>query len=107
MKTEKSRFLFIVALGLVATLGVIVGLSACTGRQAMARAGAMGATGGVEPERGGSAALGFPRAWASEPIYAPKYFVEMRDRSLRFDSKGYPHIAYGGDHLYYARYDGS
>ena len=30
----------------------------------------------------------------------------MSDRSLRLDSEGHPHIAYGGKHLYYAWHDG-
>ncbi len=31
----------------------------------------------------------------------------MGDRSLRVDAAGRPHIAYGGDHLYYAWHDGT
>ena len=30
----------------------------------------------------------------------------MTDRGLRLDSAGHPHVAYGGDHLYYAWHDG-
>jgi outer membrane protein assembly factor BamB len=45
--------------------------------------------------------------WTIECADCPKSFSEMSDRSLRLDSSGHPHIAYGGDHLYYAWYDGS
>jgi hypothetical protein len=31
----------------------------------------------------------------------------MGNRSLQLDAEGHPHIAYGGDHLYYARHDGT
>ncbi|MDH7486327.1 MAG: carboxypeptidase regulatory-like domain-containing protein, partial [Anaerolineae bacterium] len=31
----------------------------------------------------------------------------MTNRSLRLDTSGHPHIAYGGDHLYYAWHDGA
>ena len=45
--------------------------------------------------------------WAIECVDCPKYFEEMSDRSLRLDAAGYPHIAYGSDHLYYAWHDGA
>jgi hypothetical protein len=35
-----------------------------------------------------------------------KTFMAPTSRSLQLDSEGYPHYAYGGDHLYYAWYDG-
>jgi len=31
----------------------------------------------------------------------------MTDRSLRLDTAGHPHIAYGEDHLYYAWHNGA
>ena len=31
----------------------------------------------------------------------------MSSRSIAVDSNNHPHFAYGGDHLYYAYYDGS
>lgn len=46
-------------------------------------------------------------AWTIYSVDAPKYFENMTDRSLVYDSNGRPHVAYGGDHLYYAWYDGS
>jgi hypothetical protein len=45
--------------------------------------------------------------WVIETVDAPKMFSDMRDRSLRLDAAGNPHVAYGGEHLYYAWYDGS
>ncbi len=43
--------------------------------------------------------------WQVERVDAPKLFG-ISNRSLALDSAGYPHIAYGGDFLYYAWYDG-
>ncbi|MCS6845875.1 MAG: BNR repeat-containing protein, partial [Caldilineales bacterium] len=45
--------------------------------------------------------------WHIQRVDAPKAFSNMRDRSLRLDAAGRPHIAYGLDHLYYAWHDGS
>ena len=45
--------------------------------------------------------------WVSECVDCPKQFEQMTDRNLRYDSLGHPHVAYGGDHLYYAYHDGS
>jgi hypothetical protein len=45
--------------------------------------------------------------WTIACVDCPKYFYEMRDRSLRLDNDGHPHIVYGGEFLYYAYYDGS
>jgi len=45
--------------------------------------------------------------WAIEWIDTPKLFLDMRDDSLALDADGHPHIAYGGDHLYYAYHDGT
>jgi len=44
--------------------------------------------------------------WVIECVDCPKNFEYMTDRSLRLDTEGHPHIAYGGDHLYYAWHDG-
>ena len=46
-------------------------------------------------------------SWASQAVDAPRLFNYMGDRSLRLDSNDHAHIAFGGDHLYYAYYDGS
>jgi hypothetical protein len=45
--------------------------------------------------------------WEIEVVHDGKAFSEMSDRSLRLDTQGRPHIAYGEDHLYYAFHDGA
>jgi hypothetical protein len=52
------------------------------------------------------------RHWAaspgsSEPVDSAMLFSAMGDHSMRLDSQNNPHIAFGGDHLYYASYNGS
>ena len=44
--------------------------------------------------------------WTIHCVDCPKQFSDMTDRSLRLDAAGHPHIAYGGEHLYYAWHDG-
>ncbi len=44
--------------------------------------------------------------WTVESVDAPKNFHNLYSRSLALDANDHPHIAYGGDHLYYAVYDG-
>ncbi|MBN1426430.1 hypothetical protein JXA88_17925 [Candidatus Fermentibacteria bacterium] len=46
------------------------------------------------------------QTWEIEVLDNGKQFSEMTDRSLRLDAQGHPHIAYGGDWLYYAWHDG-
>jgi hypothetical protein len=46
------------------------------------------------------------QVWQIEVAEYGKQFEGMTDRSLRLDAQGHPHIAYGGDHLYYAFHDG-
>ncbi len=46
-------------------------------------------------------------AWHVRSIDAPKWFEDMGPRSLALDVAGRPHVAYGGDHLYYAWFDGA
>jgi hypothetical protein len=46
-------------------------------------------------------------AWQTERVTDTKAFAWMGDRSMRVDSNGNIHIAYGADHLYYAYYNGS
>lgn len=46
-------------------------------------------------------------AWAIQCVDCPKHFNSMGNRSLRMDSASRPHVAYGGDRLYYACYDGA
>lgn len=45
--------------------------------------------------------------WAFERPDDPQMFFDLTSRYLRFDGAGRAHIAYGGDHLYYAYFDGS
>ncbi len=45
--------------------------------------------------------------WQITCVDCPKWFGELTDRGLRLDAAGHPHIAYGGDHLYYATHGGS
>jgi hypothetical protein len=44
--------------------------------------------------------------WDIDVVDDGKQFSWMTDRSLRLDAAGHSHIAYGGDHLYYAWDDG-
>ena len=46
-------------------------------------------------------------AWSKQNVDAPMLFNYMGDRSLRLDTNNHPHIAFGGDHLYYAYHDGT
>jgi hypothetical protein len=46
-----------------------------------------------------------PPGWVNECVDCPKYFY-LGNRNLALDANGRPHIAYGGDNLYYAWYDG-
>lgn len=43
--------------------------------------------------------------WNIQTVDEPPFFSEMTDRSARIDGGGNPHIAFGGKHLYYARWD--
>jgi hypothetical protein len=45
--------------------------------------------------------------FTTERIDAPRMYHWMRDRSLRLDTNKRPHIAYGGDNLYYLHFNGS
>ncbi len=45
--------------------------------------------------------------WHIERVEAPKIFWQMGPHSLALDSSGHPHVAYGGDFLYYAWYNGA
>ncbi len=46
-------------------------------------------------------------AWTLECVDCPKSFLYTSDRGLQIDGNGHSHIAYGGDHLYYAWQDGT
>ena len=43
------------------------------------------------------------KIWAAD---APKYVINVSDRGLALDNLNHPHIAYGGDDLFYANFDG-
>ena len=45
--------------------------------------------------------------WMIECVECNKQLGGMSERSLQLDADGYPHIAYGGDGLYYAWYNGT
>ncbi len=46
-------------------------------------------------------------AWEVSCVDCAKDMLPSSDRALRLDAAGHPHIAYGGDHLYYAWHDGT
>jgi hypothetical protein len=51
---------------------------------------------------------GIPPDWRAIHADAPKNFFEGSQHSLKLDPvSGYPRIVYGGDHLYFAQYDGA
>lgn len=45
-------------------------------------------------------------AWTIEAVDTPRNFSYSSSRSIAVDKNGYVHIAYGGEHLYHAYYDG-
>jgi hypothetical protein len=45
--------------------------------------------------------------WEISCVNCPKNMLPSSDRALRLDAAGHPHIAYGGDHLYYAWHNGT
>lgn len=45
--------------------------------------------------------------WSLQRVDAPPTFANLTDRYLTLDRLDRPHMAYGGDHLYYSWYDGS
>lgn len=46
--------------------------------------------------------------WTTESVDAPKTFSGFYSKkALAVDINGHPHIAYGGQYLYYAFYDGT
>ena len=45
--------------------------------------------------------------WHTELVDQPDHSAAITDRSLRLDSDGHPHVAYGGDHLHYAWHNGT
>ncbi len=61
---------------------------------------------GLQPPTTGAETAAPDAPWQITCVDCPKWFGELTDRGLRLDAAGNPHVAYGGDHLYYARYDG-
>jgi hypothetical protein len=47
--------------------------------------------------------------WETACVDCPRWFNywAMTERSMRLDAASHPHVAYGGDHLYHAWYDGT
>jgi len=52
------------------------------------------------------APIAAPPGWQAERADAPKLFATGQ-RSIALDAQGEPHVAYGGDRLYYAVHDGA
>ena len=46
-------------------------------------------------------------SWTIRTVDDPPNLIGLTDRTTRFDGSGNPHIAFGGDHLYYARWNPS
>ena len=44
--------------------------------------------------------------WTIECVDCPIYISQFNDGALRLDAAGRPHVAFGGDHLYYGWHDG-
>lgn len=44
--------------------------------------------------------------WQIECVDCPRSLLNMSDHALQVDADGHSHVAYGGDHLYYAWQDG-
>jgi hypothetical protein len=47
-----------------------------------------------------------PGHWQITCADCPRWFEDVTEHTLRLDASGRPHLAYGGDHLYYAYHDG-
>lgn len=45
--------------------------------------------------------------WRNECIDCPAISFQIGDRGLALDAAGHPHVAYAGDALYYAHFDGA
>jgi hypothetical protein len=46
-------------------------------------------------------------SWITEGVDTQKFFSNFYSRAIALDDSSYPHIAYGGDHLYYVYQNGS
>ena len=45
--------------------------------------------------------------WNIQSVDAPSLFSYLGNPCLSIDGTNHPHLAYGGDHLYYASHDGT
>jgi hypothetical protein len=65
----------------------------------------------TSPEESASGSHSAPTSvennWELDCVDCPRWFENLTDRSLQLDQDGYPHVAFGGDHLYYAWHDGN
>lgn len=61
----------------------------------------------AQRQAGGCPMQPTPSLWEKGTIERSKKFLDMRDDHLALDADGHPHLAYGGDHLYYAYHDGA
>ncbi len=66
--------------------------------------GALAAT--ALPPAGARNAPAQPGQWQITCADCPRWFEHVTEHTLRLDAAGRPHVAYGGDHLYYAYHDG-
>ncbi len=87
MNRSWPRLLFVIACGFAFVFAPLGG-SAVSARQGFAAADP-----GVAP------------GWLVQRVDSPLTFTEPSQHSMRLDSAGYPRLAYGGDHLYYAYQD--
>ena len=84
LQTRRSLFTFFACL---ATLAIMLG-PVSAGRGAPAQ----------EPHRQDfSATISTPMMWTSQRVEPQRMFVNMGDHSLRLDSTGKAHVAFGGD----------
>ena len=50
---------------------------------------------------------GIAADWRSIQVDSPPNFSQLSQHSLKLDASGYANIAFGGDHLYFAQFNGS
>jgi hypothetical protein len=111
--------IFVVLLILALLLSSITTMGLYSIRAAELQMGAVPTVGTAEPLHGIGAAESPPLSapsvvrqspagnWHIECVDCPKRFGEMADRNLLLDDEDHPHVAYGGDHLYYTWHDGT
>ncbi len=62
----------------------------------------IGLIGGSRPTTARPSAALPPISWQTEAVLPAPLIQNLNPHSLQFDAAGAPHIAFGGDHLYYA-----